>query len=123
MQTVKSKSKTEGIIINGKSETVRIPWEDRPNGSKDVIWRYSDNPVVPADIIPCSNSVFNSAAVPFKDGFAGVFRCDSKSRALRIHAGKSKDGINWQIEHEPIEFELDVPEYAESYSRYDPRVV
>ena len=53
-----------------------MPWEDRPADCKDVIWRYSNNPVIPRDIIPTSNSVFNSAVVPFKGGYAGVFRCD-----------------------------------------------
>ena len=43
-----------------------MPWEDRPEGSKEVLWRYSKNPVIPRDILPTSNSVFNSAVVPFK---------------------------------------------------------
>ena len=37
-----------------------MPWEDRPEGSKEVLWRYSKNPVIPRDILPTSNSVFNS---------------------------------------------------------------
>jgi beta-1,4-mannooligosaccharide/beta-1,4-mannosyl-N-acetylglucosamine phosphorylase len=51
-----------------------IPWEDRPAGSTEVVWRYSQNPVIPRDLIPSSNSIFNSAVVPFEDGYAGVFR-------------------------------------------------
>ena len=32
-----------------------MPWEDRPEGSKEVLWRYSKNPVIPRDILPvCS---------------------------------------------------------------------
>lgn len=27
-----------------------MPWEDRPEGSKEVLWRYSKNPVIPRDI-------------------------------------------------------------------------
>lgn len=45
-----------------------MPWEERPADCKDVIWRYSQNPVIPRDILPTSNSVFNSAVVPFKGG-------------------------------------------------------
>ena len=71
-----------------------IPWEDRPKGSKDVVWRYSKNPVIPRDLLPTSNSIFNSAVVPFKDGFAGVFRCDNTAREMWIHSGTSKDGIS-----------------------------
>ena len=46
-----------------------MPWEDRPEGCTDVMWRYSKNPVIGRYHIPTSNSIFNSAVVPFKDGF------------------------------------------------------
>ena len=59
---------------------MNIPFQERPAGCKDVLWRYSENPVIPRDAIPTSNSIFNSAVVPFKDGFAGVFRCDNDAR-------------------------------------------
>ncbi|MEE1232419.1 MAG: glycosidase, partial [Phocaeicola sp.] len=38
-----------------------MPWEDRPADSKAVMWRYSKNPVIPRDLLPTSNSIFNSA--------------------------------------------------------------
>lgn len=79
-----------------------IPWEDRPAGCSDVVWRYSANPIVPRDAIPCSNSIFNSAVVPFEDGFAGVFRVDDKRREMRIHSAHSKDAIHWNIDPEPF---------------------
>ena len=77
-----------------------MPWEERPEGCSDVMWRYSKNPVIGRYHIPSSNSIFNSAVVPFGDGFAGVFRCDNKSVQMNIFAGFSKDGINWEINHE-----------------------
>jgi len=93
-----------------------------PTGGKSPIWRYSRNPIVQRDAIPTSNSVFNSAVVKFGDGYAGVFRCDNRRREMRLHAAFSDDGINWSIEHEPIEWQLPasvvLPEYG-----YDPRVV
>ena len=61
-----------------------MPWEERPAGCKDVLWRYSKNPVIPRDLLPDSNSIFNSAVVPFKGGFAGVFRCDDKNRRMTL---------------------------------------
>lgn len=39
-------------IVNGIS-LPNMPWEDKPEGCKDVIWRYSKNPVIPRDLIPC----------------------------------------------------------------------
>ena len=52
-----------------------MPWEERPAGSKEVMWRYSANPIIGRDALSTSNSVFNSAVVPFKKGkynYAGV---------------------------------------------------
>mgnify|MGYP000997075682 CR=1 FL=1 len=55
-----------------------LPWQNRPENNKDILWRYSKNPIINRYDIPSSNSIFNSAVVPYKEGFAGVFRCDNK---------------------------------------------
>ncbi len=99
-----------------------IPWQDRPDGSSEVIWRYSENPIIKRNHTKNSNSVFNSAVVPFEDGFAGVFRCDSRSISMDIFVGFSKDGINWDISDEPIKFEGVGDAIVEREYRYDPRV-
>jgi beta-1,4-mannooligosaccharide/beta-1,4-mannosyl-N-acetylglucosamine phosphorylase len=103
-----------------------IPWQDRTEGNSDVLWRYTQNPVIKRDLIPSSNSIFNSAVVPFEDGFAGVFRCDNKQRLMQIHCGTSKDGINWEINNDPIVFVQDddrLQEIDEPFEcAYDPRV-
>jgi beta-1,4-mannooligosaccharide/beta-1,4-mannosyl-N-acetylglucosamine phosphorylase len=103
-----------------------IPWEDRPEGLDSVLWRSSRNPIVGRNHIPRSNSIFNSAVVRFRDGFAGVFRVDDTERVMNVHAGRSADGIVWEIDHEPIAF---VPEdertgeiQEEFTFAYDPRV-
>lgn len=98
-----------------------IPWQEKPVGSNAPVWRYSQNPIIQRHAIPNSNSVFNSAVVPFEGGFAGVFRCDSRSVSMDIFAGFSDDGINWKINHEPIQFEGDEEVTKREY-RYDPRV-
>lgn len=100
-----------------------IPWQERPTGNSDVLWRYSENPVIPRDLIPCANSIFNSAVVPYGDEFRGVFRVDNRAREMRIHSGRSTDALNWTIEHEPIRFICDDPEIGNFVYGYDPRVV
>jgi beta-1,4-mannooligosaccharide/beta-1,4-mannosyl-N-acetylglucosamine phosphorylase len=113
------------IIVNGNS-LPNIPWEDRPASSdpkKELMWRYSHNPIIPRNLTLHSNSIFNSAVVPFKGTFAGVFRCDDTIRNMNIHAGRSKDGTNWEIEDEPIKFIKTDPELPDSDYKYDPRVV
>jgi beta-1,4-mannooligosaccharide/beta-1,4-mannosyl-N-acetylglucosamine phosphorylase len=99
-----------------------IPWQEKPKGCKDVVWRYTGNPIIPRDLLPMSNSIFNSAVVPYKGAFAGVFRVDDKRRHMQLHTGRSKDGISWEIEPEPIQFQCDVPEIARFQYGYDPRV-
>jgi beta-1,4-mannooligosaccharide/beta-1,4-mannosyl-N-acetylglucosamine phosphorylase len=98
-----------------------LPWEHRPESSSAPVWRYSRNPIIPRDAIPTSNSIFNSAAVPFEGKFAGVFRCDDQRRQMILHAGFSDDGYKWRIDHQPIDWILpeDVP--APVYA-YDARV-
>ncbi len=99
-----------------------IPWEPRPANSLDVVWRYSANPVIARNLIPNSNSIFNSAVVPYAGGFAGVFRCDNKRRQMNLHAGRSADGITWQLEPEPVVWRGPEPELLQYQYRYDPRV-
>lgn len=101
---------------------ISIPWQDRPTTNKAIMWRYTQNPIINRDAIPTSNSIFNSAVVPFQDGFAGVFRCDNKAVQMNIFAGFSKDGIHWDIEHEPILMQAGNTDLLYSEYKYDPRV-
>ena len=107
---------------NNSNTTKDIPWEDRPDGCPHVVWRYSANPIIPRDLIPSSNSIFNSAVVPYQEGFAGVFRCDNKKRQMNLHRGFSSDGIHWEIDDAPIDWIFDDPEISYFQHRYDPRV-
>ena len=99
-----------------------IPWEEKPTDCRDVVWRSSRNPVIPRDLIPSSNSIFNSAVVPFEDGYAGVFRCDDKRRYMQLHSGRSKDGVHWEISDERIQWICDDLDIGQWMYGYDPRV-
>jgi beta-1,4-mannooligosaccharide/beta-1,4-mannosyl-N-acetylglucosamine phosphorylase len=112
-------------IVNG-APLPNIPWEGRPQGSGAVVWRSQRNPIIPNDLLPSSNSIFNSAVVPYHGAFAGVFRCDDRARTMQLHAGRSADGVNWTIQNQRIQFQPANSQAAEinrfEYS-YDPRVV
>ena len=99
-----------------------FPWEERPEGCTDVMWRYTLNPIIDRYQTAISNSIFNSAVVPFGDGFAGVFRCDDKAVRMNIFAGFSPDGIHWEIADTPIEFKPGNTDMIDSDYKYDPRV-
>jgi beta-1,4-mannooligosaccharide/beta-1,4-mannosyl-N-acetylglucosamine phosphorylase len=113
-------------LVSDGDETRAIPWEERPPGSVATLWRSSLNPIIARDQLSRSNSIFNSAVVPFGSGFAGVFRVDDTSRTMNIHAGQSPNGIDWQIDEQPIAFTTSdsrVAEIQETFVHaYDPRV-
>lgn len=112
--------------MTATAATAAIPWEPRPAGARGVLWRSSSNPIVTRDAVPRANSVFNSAVVRFGDGFAGVFRVDDERRTMNLHAGRSADGLAWDLEPYPIAFEAADERVAELQARfehaYDPRV-
>ena len=87
-----------------------IPWQDKRPGDPYPVWRYTNNPVITRDNLYMANSIFNSAVVPCKDGFAGVFRVDYRSRDQKLVTGFSQDGITWHLEDKPI------------FEGYDPRL-
>jgi beta-1,4-mannooligosaccharide/beta-1,4-mannosyl-N-acetylglucosamine phosphorylase len=99
-----------------------IPWEEKPKGYIHTVWRYKQNPIIPRDLLPSSNSIFNSTVVPFKGEFAGVFRCDDRRRKQQLHCGFSSDGIIWKLVSKPISFICDDPEIGNFVYGYDPRV-
>ena len=99
-----------------------IPWQDRPKGNRDLVWRYDNNPVISRKNVDTAKSIFNSAVIKYKDGFIGLFRVDDKALISHIHLGRSKDGINWDIEQEPIEFITEDEETGKFVRGFDPRV-
>jgi beta-1,4-mannooligosaccharide/beta-1,4-mannosyl-N-acetylglucosamine phosphorylase len=103
-----------------------IPWQEPPVGYAGVVWRDVMNPVISRDPFPAANSVFNSAVVPFRGKFAGVFRVDDTRRAMQLHAGFSDDGVTWDVRPQRIQFTLADPgakgETARWEYGYDPRV-
>ena len=100
-----------------------LPWEPRPQGCSDVVWRYSANPIIGWNPTPTTARVFNSAVVPFGDGYAGVFRADHKNGRPFLHAGHSADGLHWRIEDSAIDWRDDCGSPVPTSYAYDPRVV
>jgi len=100
-----------------------IPWEERPKGSTELVWRSARNPILTSSAVPGARSVFNSAVAPFGNGFAGVFRCDNSAWMMNLHRGFSPDGVRWSVDPQPITWICEDEEIARLEYRYDPRVV
>ena len=90
--------------------------------NETVFQRYAGNPIITAKAVPRANSIHNSAIVRFGSGFAGVFRVDGHDLSYRLHAGKSRDGIRWEIAPEPITMRSDDPDVHVEAHSYDPRI-
>jgi len=100
-----------------------LPWQARPRGCHDVVWRHTGNPITQWNPVPKAARVFNSAVVPFRGAFAGVFRADHCNTGALLHAGRSRDGLKWTIEPEPIRWKDEDGRPFEPGYAYDPRVV
>lgn len=99
-----------------------IPWQPRPAGNQDLVWRYDANPVINRRPLPRVTGIYNSAVVPFQGGFIGVFRTEGMDRLPHLHVGRSPDGLKWTFEPKPIELKNDDPEVRRFEYAYDPRV-
>ena len=95
--------------------------------NEEVLKRYQGNPIITVAGLKNAHSVFNSAVVPFKGAYAGVFRVDNHRWWSELRTGRSDDGIHWTIGDGPIQFESrdkDVENLSRpENSPYDPRVI
>lgn len=107
-------------VIGGTS-IPNMPWEDRPADCDEVVWRYSGNPILTYKDVKKANTLFNSSVVPYKGEFRGIFRVDRTDYIPFLHKGKSKDGVHWEIEDEPLQFANDIEGVPYVYG-YDPRI-
>lgn len=100
-----------------------IPWQEKPEGFEGVVWRHNNNPIINWNPTKKSARIFNSAVLPYEDGFIGVFRADHKNGRPQLHLGRSTDALNWDIEDEEIHWvDEQGNDYQPSYA-YDPRLV
>ncbi|BCN29620.1 glycoside hydrolase family 130 protein [Anaeromicropila herbilytica] len=104
-------------------ELPNIPWQEKPEGAIGPVWRHSENPIINRNPLKGVARIFNSAVVPYKGEFIGVFRAETVNGVPHLYLGYSKDGINWTYEEEKIQFvneagEPFMPRYA-----YDPRLI
>ena len=102
-----------------------MPWQERPadNQTGLPLWRYNENPIIGRNPAPGVARIFNSAVMPYEDGFIGVFRGEQTNGGPYINLGKSEDAIHWNFEENKIPFkDEDGNDFMPIYA-YDPRLV
>ena len=100
-----------------------IPWQEKPENSTSPVWRYSENPIIRRNPLPGVARIFNSAVVPWEDGFIGVFRAETKNGIPYLNLGRSSDGIHWEFEPEKIHFMDEKGNDFDPGYAYDPRLL
>lgn len=110
-------------FVNGYS-LPNMPWQDKPEGIKDApIWRYSENPVIDRNPVEGVARIFNSAILPYEDGYIGVFRGEQVNGIPYIYLGRSKDALHWEFDKNKVQFvDENGNEFNPIYA-YDPRLV
>ena len=102
-----------------------IPWQDRPADLKteSPVWRYDANPVMGRNPTPEIARIFNSAVVPWEDGFIAVLRGEQVNGVPYVYLGHSKDGIHWDVERQKVPFTDEAGNAKMPHYAYDPRLV
>jgi len=102
-----------------------MPWQEKPanTSANSPMWRYTENPIIRRNPVQGVTRIFNSAVLPFENTFIGVFRGEQTNGIPHIYFGRSKDGMQWDIDAQKIPFTDEngnafMPRYA-----YDPRFI
>ena len=110
-------------LVNCKS-LPNMPFEDKPQDCPYPLWRFSKNPIIKRNINKVIDRTFNSSVVFFNDEYIGVFRGDKRNGAPNLFLGRSKDGINFEIEEKPLHFvDEKTGEPRDTEWQYDPRLI
>lgn len=100
-----------------------MPWQKKPGNCSAPVWRYSENPIIRRNPLPNVARIFNSAVMPYENGFIGVFRGEQRDGMPHIYLGRSRDGVNWEFEPDKILFTDEKGQPFMPIYAYDPRLV
>ena len=101
-----------------------MPWQERPDEpSNSPLWRWNENPIIGRNPIKGVARIFNSAVMPYKGKYIGVFRGEQCDGVSFIYLGHSDDGIHWTFEPDKLQFVDEKGEPFQPIYAYDPRLV
>lgn len=100
-----------------------MPWQPKPEGSTEVIWRHTENPITGWNVTPKCARIFNSAVIPYNGKYIGVFRADHRNGMPQLHVGRSDDGYKWEVNDDEIHWKDEQGKDWQSKFAYDPRLV
>ncbi len=91
---------------------------------EDPLIRYEGNPILTPEQMPFRcYSVFNAGAIRFKDEYLLLLRVEDYSRRTDFYVATSKDGINFSVRSEPINYPLtEIEKRYRKGHRFDMRI-
>ncbi len=113
------------VRMIGVSSLPAMPWQDRPEDDKHdaPVWRYTGNPIIGRNPAPGVARIFNSAVMPYGDGYVAVLRGEQCDGVPQVYLGRSDDGIHWNVEPGKVPFTDEDGKPFMPPSAYDPRLV
>lgn len=100
-----------------------MPWQDKPENCTSPMWRHTNNPIIRRNPLPDVARIFNSAVIPYNDGFVGVFRGEQRDGVPHVYFGTSSDALNWSFQQKKIKFTDEKGEPFQPIYAYDPRLI
>ena len=94
-----------------------------PKNEKDYIWRYDGNPIFDLKKLEDVWHICNSAVVMENGEYIGIFRIEDKSGCPMLVVGRSKNGVDWELEPNEIDWRNEDGSVFEKYYSYDPRLI
>lgn len=94
-----------------------------PAYQQGILQRHPANPIIPpgAMPVPCS-SVFNCGATWFEDRVLLLLRTEDLARDNAFYVATSDDGVNFEIDEQPIDYPLRDTESRWLENRFDMRI-
>ena len=101
----------------------QIPWQEKNTKCDLPLWRYEGNPIIGREPVPGISRIFNSGVVWYGERFVGVFRAERHDGIPMLNLGRSKDGICWEVEEQPIQVIDEEGKRVDYAYMYDPRLI
>ncbi len=100
-----------------------MPWSEKPEDCTAPMWRHPENPIIKRNPLPDVARIFNSAVIPYENGYVGVFRGEQRDGMPHVYFGTSSDALNWNFQEEKIKFVDEDGNPFQPIYAYDPRLI
>lgn len=88
----------------------------------ELVRRYEGNPILKPEQVPNCSAVFNCGFIEYGGETVGILRAEQLSGLQSMRLARSKDGIHFDVDPEPILVPQTEPMKTYLEANYDPRI-